>query len=677
MKRTTAAAPLLAAAIWAGCGGGASSTTSHAPPPAPLPRHAADHRVAVHYAGRLPAPVQLPAVTATGDGGVDVIGGLNSADASVDSVLVVDHRHARPMGHLPTALHDGAAATLGRRAYFFGGGSAAGTSADIVELGRGKAHTAGRLPRAASDVQAAVVGSTAYVVGGYDGSAPLDSIVAFAPGRPAHVVAHLPLPLRYAAVTSAGGAVIVAGGTSGATATRGVLRFDPTSGRVRRIGSLPHPVTHAAAVPLGGRVYVIGGRGDNLSSQRSTILSVDPRTGRVAHAGRLPIALSDVGATAVPGAALVVGGRDSQGRVHAGIWRLTQTAARRPSGRDPASRAASPAASSSNVYAAAGPNDLIPAVRNDPARVYVPNSQSNTVDVISQGSFRVIDHFAVGALPQHVTPAWDMRRLWVTNDQSNSLTPIDPRTGHHGKPVPVTDPYNLYFTVDGRYAIVVAEAHARLDFRFAHSMRLHRQLHVPQCAGVDHMDFTADGRYALASCEFSGRMIVVDLARERVRKTLSLPGMAKPQDVKLSPDGRTFYVADMMANGVWTFDAHRMRRTGFIRTGRGAHGLYPSRDARYLYVSNRDGGSISVISFRRKRVVDTWHLPGGGSPDMGGVSADGRILWLTGRYNGELYAISTRSGRLLHRIEVGSGPHGAAVWPQPGRYSIGHTGITR
>jgi hypothetical protein len=26
---------------------------------------------------------------------------------------------------------------------------------------------------------------------------------------------------------------------------------------------------------------------------------------------------------------------------------------------------------------------------------------------------------------------------------------------------------------------------------------------------------------------------------------------------------------------------------------------------------------------------------------------------------------------------VGNGPHGAAVWPQPGRYSIGHTGILR
>jgi YVTN family beta-propeller protein len=330
-----------------------------------------------------------------------------------------------------------------------------------------------------------------------------------------------------------------------------------------------------------------------------------------------------------------------------------------------------------DVYAAGRPNRLSPSVRGDPPRVYVPNSGSNTVDVISQRTFRVIDHFRVGAMPQHVTPSWDLRTLWVTNDVGNSLTPIDPRTGHPGRPVRVTDPYNLYFTADGTRAIVVAEAHRELDFRSPHTMRLVHALAVPGCAGVDHMDYTADGRYALASCEFAGRAIVVDLRRERVVKRIELRAGAMPQDVKLSPDGRTFYVADMASAGVWLIDARRMRKIRLQATGAGAHGLYPSRDSRVLYVSNRGEGSISLISFRTRRPVAKWRLPGGGSPDMGGLSADGRILWLSGRYGAEVYAISTRTGRLLHRIRVGNGPHGMAVWPQPGRYSIGHTGILR
>jgi len=330
-----------------------------------------------------------------------------------------------------------------------------------------------------------------------------------------------------------------------------------------------------------------------------------------------------------------------------------------------------------NVYAAAAKGRLSPAVRGDPARLYVPNSVSNTVDVISQRTARIVDHFPVGRLPQHVTPSWDLKTLWVTNDLGNSLTPIDPRTGHHGKPVPVLDPYNLYFTPGGRRAIVVAEAHRELDFRSPHTMRLRHALPTPMCPGVDHMDYTANGRLALVSCEFGARMIVVDLRRERVIRTIALRPIAMPQDVKISPDGRTFYVADMMSGGVWLIDARTFHRIRFQPTGKGAHGLYPSRDAKDLYVSNRGEGSVSVISFRTRRPVKKWRIPGGGSPDMGGVSASGDVLWLTGRYDGVVYGISTRTGRLLHKIRVGSGPHGMAVWPQPGRYSIGHTGILR
>jgi DNA-binding beta-propeller fold protein YncE len=330
-----------------------------------------------------------------------------------------------------------------------------------------------------------------------------------------------------------------------------------------------------------------------------------------------------------------------------------------------------------DVYAAGRPGRLSPVVADDPARVYVPNSESNTIDVLSQRSGRVLAHYATGTLPQHVTPSWDLRTLWVSNDEANELTPIDPRTGRPGKPVPVADPYNLYFTADGRRAIVVAEALRRLDFRDPHTMRLRHSLRVPQCAGVDHMDYTADGRLALVSCEFGGNMIVVDLRRERVLRSIPLRSGAMPQDVKLSPDGRTFYVADMAAGGVWLIDARSWRRIRLQPTGQGAHGLYPSRDSRRLFVSNRDEGTISVLSLRTRRPIAKWWIPGPASPDMGGVSASGRVLWLSGRYNGEVYALSTRSGRLLHRTRVGAGPHGMCVWPQPGRYSIGHTGILR
>jgi YVTN family beta-propeller protein len=332
--------------------------------------------------------------------------------------------------------------------------------------------------------------------------------------------------------------------------------------------------------------------------------------------------------------------------------------------------------SPTNVYAADRPGEMSPAVRGDRPLIYVPNSASNTVEEIDPTTDKVVREFPVGTLPQHVVPSYNLHTLWVTNDEGNSLTPINPRNGAPGRPVPVEDPYNMYFTPDGRYAVVMAERLRRIDFLDAHTMRVHHDLPVPECYGVNHADFTADGRYMLVSCEFTSAMIVVDVAAERVVKLIRMPSGSSPQDVKLSPDGRTFYVADLLRAGVWEIDAHTFKPVGFIPTGAGAHGLYVSRDSRVLYVSNRSAGSVSVIRFTTRRVVATWQIPSG-SPDMGGVSANGRVLWLSGRYDAQVYAIDTRTGRLLARIPVGLAPHGLCVFPQPGRYSLGHTGVFR
>jgi DNA-binding beta-propeller fold protein YncE len=96
--------------------------------------------------------------------------------------------------------------------------------------------------------------------------------------------------------------------------------------------------------------------------------------------------------------------------------------------------------------------------------------------VIDPATLKVVDRFRVGINPQHIVPSYDLKTLWVTNNAEGrtdgSLTPIDPATGKPGKSVAVDDPYNMYFTPDGRSAIVVAEALKRLDFRDPQTMAL-------------------------------------------------------------------------------------------------------------------------------------------------------------------------------------------------------------
>jgi len=377
----------------------------------------------------------------------------------------------------------------------------------------------------------------------------------------------------------------------------------------------------------------------------------------------------------------------------------------------------------SNLYSETAANRFSPNVAGALQRVYVPNRIDGSVSVINPKTLRVVDTYRVGVNPQHVVPAWDLKTLWVANNAegrtNGTLMPIDPLTGKPGQPVAVEDPYNMYFSPDGKFAIVVTEAYKRLDFRDPHSMKLAYSIETPQCDGINHADFAIDGRFAMFTCEFNGALTKVDLVNRRVVGTIKLskyfdrpqaasapkavaqasaikasgPGQAEvcttksmPQDVRISPDGRTFYVADMMADGVHLIDGDSFRQIGFVPTGIGAHGLYPSRDGKQLYVANRGSnlahgkrrgkGSVSVIDFATRSVVTTWPIPRGGSPDMGNVSADGAYLWLAGRFDDVVYRFNTKSGH-VDKIKVGREPHGLTVWPQPGRYSLGHTGNLR
>jgi YVTN family beta-propeller protein len=345
----------------------------------------------------------------------------------------------------------------------------------------------------------------------------------------------------------------------------------------------------------------------------------------------------------------------------------------------------------SNLYSETSAGELSPTVAGDPPGVYVPNRQSNNVYVIDPATLAVADRFPVGVSPQHVVPSWDLKTLWVANNgnrrRSGSLTPIDPKTGTPGQAIPVDDPYNLYFTPDGSSAIVVAEKRKRLDFRDPHTMALQQSISAPGCSGINHADFSIDGRYAIFTCEFrGGGLVKVDLVNRQVLGYLRFARRGMPQDIRISPDGSRFYVADMHADGVYVVDGSSFTETDFIPTGVGTHGLYPSRDGKKLYVANRGShsirgtphgkGSIAVIDFATGKVEHVWPIPGGGSPDMGNVSADGKQLWLSGRWDNVVYDIDTTSGQ-VKTIPVGVEPHGLTVWPQPGRYSLGHTGNMR
>ncbi|HEY8921637.1 MAG TPA: cytochrome D1 domain-containing protein [Candidatus Limnocylindria bacterium] len=331
------------------------------------------------------------------------------------------------------------------------------------------------------------------------------------------------------------------------------------------------------------------------------------------------------------------------------------------------------------VYSGTVGGQLDPRVADLPLRVYVPNELSNDVAVIDPQTLTVIGRFDVGAAPEHITPDWDLSKLYVNNMNGASLTVIDPLTEKPSGTQQVPFPYNLYYTPDGSKAIVVADylgmgmiADNGLYFYDRETWKLLKFVQVPW-PGVNHLDFSPDGSFLVVSCESAGVVAKINTQTMTVEGSVKLGG--SPLDVRLAPAGDVFFVANQGTNGVDVVDALSMERVDFIPTAKGAHGFALSRDVTRLFVMNRLAGSISVIDVATRKVVDTWEV--GGSPDMAALSPDGTQLWVSNRFHGTVMVLNPETGEVIKVIPTGGNPHGLTFWPQPGTISLGHNGNMR
>lgn len=312
--------------LLAGCGGSSATTTSsHAHRRSKRASAAAGPvTLAFHHLYSLPAPLRDPAFAALAGSRFLLAGGLSAADTSTSEVDIADLHRIVHSGTLPGAQHDAQGAGLAQGGYVFGGGNL--TEYDhILKIDPATASvtTAGRLPSPSSDVAVTEVGATAYIVGGYDGTNFLNTVLAFTPGRGARVVGHLPVGLRYAAVTPGPiGQILVIGGTTPTGASRAVYIFNPATGHTRELAKLRHPITHAGAVTIGAYAYLVGGRGDSTTGQTAAIWSINTATGRIRRAGHLPAPTSDAAVLRIGRAIIVAGGLTPTGTTLAEVGEL-------------------------------------------------------------------------------------------------------------------------------------------------------------------------------------------------------------------------------------------------------------------------------------------------------------------------------------------------------------------
>ena len=313
-----------------------------------------------------------------------------------------------------------------------------------------------------------------------------------------------------------------------------------------------------------------------------------------------------------------------------------------------------------------------PAVAGDPERVYVPNTLDGTISIIDPKTFKVIRTMDVGGQPHHITPAWNLRRLYVDNPALDRLSVIDPRTTKVTGSIPVASPYNLYFTPDGTKAIVVAEYDNLIEFRNPHTWKAH-QAHPHPVPGRGPYGLLRERPVPAGELRVHGRGVPdqhgadEDHRRDPCgRPSDRREGVPGREGVLRREPGPQRRVGDRPgAHASDRVHQDGRRRPRVRRVARCEEALRQQPDRR-IDLGHR---------FRTRRVVATWHI--GGSPDMLQVSPNGKQLWTSNRFGDTVTVVSTRTGRVIHRITVGRGPHGLCFFPEPGRHSIGHNGVYR
>lgn len=280
-----------------------SSTSSEVAVPTP-PHHLSAHTLGLRLSSAVADPVVL-----TRGSDLLVVGGLTASDTTTSLISSIDPTAGTvtPAGHLAEGVHDAAGAVVSGRVIVVGGGSTT-VSSSVQDVTPGRTpRIIGHLPHPRADLVATTTGGAAYLLGGYDGSTELAGVLRTRDGHGFTTVAHLPLTVRYPALTAADGALWVFGGEHAGRATTAVQRIDLTTGDASVVAHLPRPLSHAGAFTLERGIYLAGGL--NGSSPTAQILRFAPSTRRFATAGRLPTAMSDFGTAASGGTVYLVGGK--------------------------------------------------------------------------------------------------------------------------------------------------------------------------------------------------------------------------------------------------------------------------------------------------------------------------------------------------------------------------------
>lgn len=283
----------------------------------------------------------------------------------------------------------------------------------------------------------------------------------------------------------------------------------------------------------------------------------------------------------------------------------------------------------------------------------VVNSGEASLSLLDMAHGTEIRRIPVLREPHHMALAPGGRELLVGDAGGNEMLFLDPATGEIKRRMPIADPYQLGFSPNGKWLVVTGLARNQVDVYDAATMQLaHR---FPIGTMPSHLAYSPDSSVVYVTLQGTDRVAAFDLKRMALLWNAEVG--KTPAGIIWHSNGQgggKLLVANMGSDHfavVDPTDGHVERR---VRTGRGAHQIFPSPDGKTLWVNNRVDGTTVAVDARTLEPGRSYKV--GGGPDCIDFAADGK-LWITLRFAKEVAVLDPVTGAET-TYPVGRSPHG-------------------
>lgn len=171
-----------------------------------------------------------------------------------------------------------------------------------------------------------------------------------------------------------------------------------------------------------------------------------------------------------------------------------------------------------------------------------------------------------------------------------------------------------------------------------------------------------DDRTLYVSSFWTHSVMFVDLATKTV--THDVKTGAHPKVVAVSPDGARVYVANWSGDSVTEIDAVTAQVVKTHPTGKSPRGLAVAKNGT-LYTASFYADAIEVYEGEGRATHRS--IPVCKCPRHLALSPDDETLFISCLYASQIHALDLASGKVTHKVQVGSSPKSIAV-SRDGRY---------